>query len=1127
MRLLTVVLAVFFVFYIAFAAVTQNNHFEVVPENLKLNWTNNYSSDVYLYFNRTNMTIEVLNSTPFQSLYSQQNTLTKCQYNSQGYMLTIFDRNTSYYNNTFNYSVGSNVTVSLIDLDHMDCKPGRYYASIAFIDAHNTTEKTNVTVYIDIPINQQNSPLINYGIASFNGSMQQGNHSFYFNSSLVNNATGVLIKTVPMEPFAIFLFDDQNLLSKSAGEELVSNVEKDKIYEIRLSGNQSYSGTIIFTGLNTSIERLDFGILNVSQNNFTTFKLENSFGIEEQQIKESIVLNHVDKFSYPSSKNFTFLVPENVTSIKAVLNWSSNAIYSMNLYYNNVLQKSSLSMQNTFKNASVNPEEYIYISNPSPGFWTIEVKNHTQPTVYDLTIYQSLPSFISTNLSSSFNLGDKEFTEINATLSIPSYAWDGEYEGYIKYNSSRGGTIKLPFSFNVTSPLLIINNSFLISSIKIQENYGKNASYELLLPINNTGSYSVNISFLSSNKLYYSSNEINITTPSFINLQPKSNGLASINFTFNSSAPIGTYVGWIMLNTTGNETERSHPRNFYNISVELTLTDGLLIDFLEIKSANNNQIIRNSSKEENVTARFKIYYINRTEVESGNQLNTSNFQVWLEHMNLSYRVPTSGSLNLFNATNPIFWDEDYEINFTVPPNKLGGKYNVYLMAKLQKDQFNYTGIGYNSTLLINNTALSMQTPNSSISLEPSQSTNFLVQVNNYGERNTQTYTLRLNESCSGYSVSASSISGCSGSTSGDTFTISTINAYSSCQFVWTIQAGSTNASSCTAHVIASPPDGWYDPAAINFSVVVRNPQTPSTTTTVLEEEIPLEEKEIKYFSVETDTKILVEQGKNKTLNVKIKNLYSTRQTIKLSLSSINSSWFIVSPTENTIAKSDYYIYRIIFNIPKDAVIGDYTGKIKIESTHHTEEVPITLTVLPGEDLKLLINSTINQYSAKLDELLIKFNNTQNETIKIKLEEIKNKVNELKSYLTKNDYSSAYSKLYEVKKLFDELQYFEKAENIIEKPKSNFSWPLVLIGTSGALFVSALGYTAFESIKKKGFSFSFTKKPKIDTKKELKEIKQSLKLKELENEIKIIKEKEKEIEEEIKKIEENEKDEEKS
>ena len=1102
---------------LALAARTQNNHFEIVPNTLMLNWTNNYSSLLYLYFNRTGLTVEALNSTPLQPLYSQDNTLTKCQYNSQGYTLIVLDKNASSYNNTFTYPFGSNVTVALIDQDHLDCMPGRYYTpGLIFRDKDNLTENVSITIFVDIPINERNSQLSS-GTASFKGYMQQGNHSFYFNSSLMENATGVFINVTP-QPFGIFLFDGEILVAKSLGE-LTAKIDRGKVYEIRVSGNQTYSGNLFFTGLNTSISQINFGTLNVTQTNSTLFRLDNSFEIEEQQIRESIVLYRLEEFSSSSSNNFTFLVPENVSAIKIVMNWSGNAVYAMNLYYTNLLQNTSQSVQNIFKNASINPEEHIYQQAPSPGFWTVEVKNLSQPVPYSLRVYQFLPSFISTNFSST-SLAKGEGVDINATLSIPLTALDGIYEGYISYKSNRGGAAVLPLSFNITTPVLLVNNSLSFGSIQIKENYGKNASYELLLPINNTGSSPVNISFASSGVLNYLNNTINITTPSSILLGAKSHSLASINFTFNSSAPKGIYVGWILLNTTGQEHERSHPRNAYNISVHFILTDELRVDFLEIKTSSGDQTIRNVSTNENVTARFKLFYINGTEIEAGNSLNTSNFQVWLEHFNLSYRIPSSGSLSLYNATNPLYIGGDYEINFTVPANVLGGKYKVYLKADWQRDQVNYSGSSYNSTLIINNTALKMETPNyTSITLEPSWSTTFVVEIKNYGERTTKSYTLRLNESCDGYSVAASSFSGCSASKSGDTFTVSSIDAYSSCQFVWTIQAGSSNASSCKSYLIASPTEGWYDPAAINITVTVRASQLPSTTTTTPREEIPPEEEEeIKYFSVEADTMLLVEQGKNKTLNVKVKNLYTTRQTIKVSLSSINSSWFIISPAENMIARGDSYTFRILFSIPNDAALGEYKGKIKVESVRHSEEFPIVLKVLPGDELKNLINSTINAYEVKLNELFERFNNTQNETIKAKLEEIKSKVNELKSYLATNDYYSAYSRLYYVKELFDELASIEEPKT--EKARATFNWPLMLIGSSGILFASALGYTAFETIKKKGFYFNIFKKKtaKIKTKNELAEIKESLKIKQLEEELKEIKEKEKQLEEELKEIE---------
>ncbi|MEM5777351.1 MAG: hypothetical protein QXJ06_02785 [Candidatus Aenigmatarchaeota archaeon] len=1105
-------LVIFFIFItmftFVFALTTPNNHFEVVPSIANLNLTNNYSSDVYIYFNKSDLVVEVLNSTPFKPIYSQQNILTKCQYTNQGYKILVLNKNESIYNATIEgYNKNDNVTIAFLDLNHLDCSPGRYASNITFIDKNNQSEYVNLSVYIDIPISLENN-------LQFNGNIEDKCHSFYFNSSLIENSTNVIINVTPSQDIELFLLEGNSLLANS-NNIIISKILPLKIYEIRLCGKQNYLGNLVYSGLNASVDKIDFGTLNVSHEKETTIFIENTADFTEPNINENIELYHLEKFYDSSQNNFTFIIPENVLFVKAVLEWDGNSNYSLTLYdSDDIVKAQSYNRQKNFKNANVTSKEYIYFNNPSSGLWKIEVKNLSAPVAYNLTIYQQVPSYILSNFS-SINLNKNQKTGINISIKVPETAWNGKYEGTIKYNSTRGGAVLIPIEFNVTTGVLLVNNSLNFNTLNIIENYGKNATVEVQLPVNNTGIYDLSLALTSSLKLYNSNNSINITHPNNILLTAKSSKYVSINFTFNDSAPKGTYIGWIYLNTTGEEPDRAHPKPHFNISVQFVLTDELRVDILEIKTSTGTQILKNPNNDENVTVRFKIFYINNTEIEAANSLGIGNIQVWLNHANLSYRIPTAGSLSLYNGTNPIYWGGDYEVNFTVPANKLGGIYNTYVKVIWDKNEATYTGTGLNNSLIINNTALYMSTTNStSITLEPSKSTTFLVNITNYGERSLISYNIKMNESCSGYSVSATSLIGCSGSISGDSFII-TPQAYSSCGLIWTITSGSNNASACTAYILASPSDGWYDPAAINISVTVRETisSTITTTTTVKEEEIKQEEEPTKYFSVEMNTKVTIEQGKNNTLNVKIKNLYTKSQTIKISISSINSSWFIISPNEYTISKNDYYIYRIIFKIPEDATLGDYKGKLKVESKYNTEEVGFTLSIIPGDSLKILINTTISAYEKKLLELEEKYNNTQNETVKIKIEEIKAKIGELKGFVEKNDYSSAYSKLYDVKKLFDEFPYVE--ENLI-KPKSAFNWNIFLLAGSGVLFTSVLAYSSFEYIKKKGFSFKVS--AKNDNKKELREIKNTLKIKELESELKELKEKEKHLEEEIKEIE---------
>ncbi|MFH8093048.1 MAG: hypothetical protein QXM38_03850 [Candidatus Aenigmatarchaeota archaeon] len=1095
---------------IVYAINTQNNHFQVIPDNLFLNWTNNYSSSIYVYFNKSNLTIEILNSTPLIPHYSQQNVLTKCLNNPQGYRLHVFINDTG-TNILSNYSLGDNVTVILKDIDHLDCKPGRYYTnSFSLIDKNNSSEYVNISIHVDIPISYSNNPKLNEGKAEFEGFVNNSINSFYFNSSLIENVTTISINV--SKNLGIFLLENEKVIERVLGKELNANIEKNKIYEIRLSGNCSYTGNIVFSGINSSVEKIDFGILNVTQENFTVFRIGNDGSFLEEDIKENVTLYHVDEFYGNSHRNFSFLIQENVEALIISLKWGGNATHLVNVYdEEDNMVGSSQNWQNLTKHANIDPEEYVIINKPKSGIWKVEVKNLSQSSSYNLTIYKQIPPFLTSNLT-TITLKEKEFTDVNLSIKIPVNALNGKYVGHVKFSSKRGGTKIIRLHFNVTTSTLLVNNTLKFDNMKIRENYGKSGFIEQKLILNNTGTYDANIQLVSSGKLYYGNHFINISHSEGLSLPKNSFCYLSVNLSYNNSAPPGNYVGWIIINTTGKEEERSHPKSYYNIAIEVQLTDELIPNILELKTSSNNNKINNASKEENVTMRFKVFYVNGTEIEAGNILSTNNFTVWLEHTNLTYRVPERGSLALYNGTQPLYHEGDYEINFTVPPNLLGGFYKTYVEVKWKGDYFSYGGIGHNSTLFINNTALYISTPNStSFVLTPSSSIRFVVNVTNYGSQPQNPYTIRLNESCDGYSVSAHNIIGCSGSLSGDGITFTPLN---SCLLVWQIQAGSSNASACSARINVNPQVGVYDPWPINLSVTVKQEITP-TTTTIDEQEMKTEEEEenINYFSVELENKISVEQGSNKTLNVKVKNLYKKPQTIKLSVYQINSSWYRISPAEINIPKGDYYIYRIIFNIPEDASIGEYKGKIKIESVYSARDVNFTLSVLPGNRIKELINSTLSNYEIKLQEIESKFNNTQNETILSKINEIKSKINEIKSYINKGDYSSAYNKLYEIKKLFDEISIYEQKE----KPKSFVNIPLILIASSGVLFASALGYKIFET-KKKSVKWN-----KVSVKNELNEIKASVKFKELKDEIAALKDKERELEKEIRELEKKEKE----
>ncbi|MEM0473279.1 MAG: hypothetical protein QXF88_00990 [Candidatus Aenigmatarchaeota archaeon] len=1092
-----------------------------------MNWTNNFSSNLFVYVNQVGLPISVMNDTSYLSAnYTQDNSMkTKCQSFPQGHRFAVYNLNASSYNNTISTSVGNNITVQLQDNYNLDCKPGRYYTN-NYVIGENETEKVSLAVYVDIPISNLNNPQLQTEyIANFDGIYDRLYHSYYFNTSLIENANTVNVNLTSANDVDVFLLDSNgNIKAKSINNtrEILTytGLLQNQFWEIRVSGNQtsSYVGSIMFNGLNYS-NSLDFGVLNATQNQTKTVSLKNLWQNQETIVSYSPVIYHTTKFSDNKPRNFTFIVANSSVVSTLQVSVESNASFVINLYKDDQLVTSSSKKQNIAKNASMPVEEYVITTNILPGVWRMEIINYTAFSSYNATVYQYFQNMISANVT-TFSLSQNEEAVIESTLTIPTNVIDGKYEGYIDFYNSRRSFVRVPISFNVTTPVLVVNSSFTMNQHSKTHNYGQNTSMNVVFQLNNTGSLPVNISISSSN-LTNQANYIFVSHISSVQIQPFSSVNIPVDISFNSSAPTGTYQGWIYFDSLGNEEQKSHPKQNYNISLSMQLTDQLIINISEIKTHDGSVYIRDNSNDQHVLMRLKAFYINGTEIEAGNALNLSNFELWLEHANISYRIPLSGNLTTYNGTIPLYYSNYYSINFTVPANKLGGLYKSYARLAWNRDNKTYTGISYNTSLVINDTALVMTTLNStSLTLQTSKDYVYAINVTNFGEKAKNSYTLIMNESCSGYEIITKESIGCSASRTDYNFTY-TPDAGSSCVFAWKITTGSNNATSCTAYIRATPQNGWLDPSAVNVSIRVETPsQAQVTTTTVATEEPQLEEireEEINYFSVSYPSTFSVEQGKNKSMEVRITNSYSKTQTIKLSLSSINSSWFIVSPNEKAITSKNSYTYRIIFTIPEDAEIKDYNGQINVESTYKTEKLKFTLKVTPGDNLKSLIESTVEAYELKLEELKKAYNST-NETVRVQIDEIENAVKELRGYIDIGDYASAYAILYDVKKMIDQV---EIPENNV-KASAAFNWPITLIASSGVLFLSALGYTAFETFKKKGWLKVKHKKTKSG-KSELNEIKESLKLRELEEEIKTVEQREKELEEEIKRIKEKEKE----
>ncbi|HDN73548.1 MAG TPA: hypothetical protein ENG16_00810 [Archaeoglobus sp.] len=716
-----------------------SRQFNVTPDILYLNWTNDYSSNITITKNDSlsSLTIEITNGTDLvyanYSQTGQPSSLCAPSY------YRLFVIGPSGYNNTIGVSNSVNVTIAdepIDSYDHTQCLPGRYWIQNLHIrNATQTTENTSITVFIDIPISQENNDnLLSKGTASFNGVLSENStiyHSYFFNITELSdgsaNVTGVAINLSLSSGNAdLFLFDDSQVLkaksinSDSQNELLIYNFlpYNSAMWEIRIYGNSTsqipYEGYVIFTGLNflnasnrQRISNLDFGTRNASYQQTLNITLKNELNISSPSITQSIVLYQVKRFNGSGAKNFTFFVPDSsiANKIKASLYWNGDSNYSINVYdEDGDLVGSSINKHVNAKKVGVEREEYVETTSigSKAGFWRIEVKNHTTTTdPYNLTvrIYVSSSDWFETNFSQVSLNGTNQInnsTDIQINLTVPNNTMNGTYEGYIQYLDSRNGGIRIPLRISVTTPMLIVNDTMSSMTAKVDENYGANLTKTVTFFLNNTGDLDLSVSLTnSSGKLTCVSGTgcssgyfANFTYNQITSIPKNSYKILQVNISFNSSMPKGIYQGWITIWGNNSNVELSaHPYSTFNITLKLNLTDLVKVDVFGVKTADGNTMIENSSKSENVTANVELYYINGTKVELENALNTSNFTVWLVNKNVtSYRIPASGSLSLFNGTTPLYISlTGYSINFTVPANKPGGYYDVYVSTSFEKN----------------------------------------------------------------------------------------------------------------------------------------------------------------------------------------------------------------------------------------------------------------------------------------------------------------------------------------------------------------------------------------------------------------------------------------------------------
>jgi len=176
--------------------------------------------------------------------------------------------------------------------------------------------------------------------------------------------------------------------------------------------------------------------------------------------------------------------------------------------------------------------------------------------------------------------------------------------------------------------------------------------------------------------------------------------------------------------------------------------------------------------------------------------------------------------------------------------------------------------------------------------------------------------------------------------------------------------------------------------------------------------------EKKYLSItEYPEKVEIEQGKRIAKTVVVKNEDDWEfQDVTLKIDEIESSWVTVTPGgEVEIEPFKIKQYQVVFEIPEDAEIKDYSGEFQVSSSFETKKQSFTLSVLPGPELQVTINSTIEDYQNQIQELEDEIDSMKNKgynttEVDQKLKELKDEFNKLLAYRDGGNYKSAYGLL---------------------------------------------------------------------------------------------------------------------
>ncbi len=843
--------------------------------------------------------------------------------------------------------------------------------------------------------------------------------------------------------------------------------ETGNMTELRVYGNfspagmQTYRINMYYSTINVSdqngnksVSLLDFSELPPNNGSKSmNFTLTNAGGKNLSDINQTVDFYWIRRWSNliadqaqnATYSNLSIIVPNFTTTIEATLEWRNTSGYpnmtdwnlflidprgnivanSTNGFFNSNLSNATATERITYSGAGI-------FNTSNVGIWNISVNSTTFPfsnvSIYSVTVKirfnaTGSNSWVKTNFTEAYPYNQlsrsglensSRYVRVNITVPMTEVL-NGSYEGFIQYWNSDlslgGWKVRLPIRFQVSAPMLVINNSIYNTTVRILENIGMFRNRSANITFSNLGSSFI-YSLKNSSNLTHGSSFMNFTIiDSWLNysggvVQSNENRSININITINTTSTAntqGVYTGYIIFNVTQNNTNNISIHNIFNINMEVNMTGNLAANMTEYLGYGglHNPFVNLTNQTENITMLINVSLQNGTVISDNNyQMNESNFtSITITETNVTTFARSLSSIRP-GRINVCGADGFCVVNATLPNGTPGGRYtlsaHVQWNSTMHTDLSPYvlTGDALLAPLTVWAPGIKIGALNGSldISMGEYEDRSINVTATNYGPQSASSVGIvAINNTCSYVVVNATSLSGTvngtcslSGVTANNHFTVTSIGGNGSvCWMLFKLHSiNVSGAKSCSAGSInisayGVPFFNYIDTPTVSISDTdggsggTSSSSSGSSTTTSY-----TYNRSVRIMSY--NSAYTAKLGENISATVTAKNTGNITSIVWLTATTNNSAiTTAVGPSFNSLGAGATGTYTVYMNVSNASRIGLSAGTFKAYVEGYTDTwydtEPFDFTVESTPERNAEINASFANYTAQLQNLTNIFN----------------------------------------------------------------------------------------------------------------------------------------------------------